>query len=36
MHSQMNPTPAYVRTAYIKKTPHPMLVIMWGVDRVMP
>jgi hypothetical protein len=36
IHNQMKPTPAYVRTAYIKKTPHPMSVIMWGVARVMP
>jgi hypothetical protein len=36
IHSQMKPTPVYVRTAYIKNTPHPMSVIMWGVARVMP
>jgi hypothetical protein len=28
IHSQMKPTPVYVSIAYIKKTPHPMSVIM--------
>lgn len=36
IHNQMKPTPVYVSIAYIKKTPHPMSVIMWGVARVMP
>lgn len=36
IHNQRKPTPAYVRIAYIKKTPHPVSVIMWGVARVVP